>query len=186
MLNNSALNVRSFELTDLIFIVDYWINASDKALEKMGADPKKIPSEKQLTRDLTELYNTPRTQRLTDYLIWLVDEVPIGFSSLKKIIPAQSGEMHLHMWNTDSRGKGYGAILFCQSALEFYQCFDLQKIKCEPSASNPAPNKMLQKIGFPLVKTHTAASSELSLVCKLNEYDVSEKIVRCYLDQLKQ
>jgi hypothetical protein len=40
---------------------------------------------------------------------------------------------------------------------------------------------MLQKIGFPLVKTYEGASSELSAVCELNQYDIQPKIAEEYL-----
>ena len=56
--------------------------------------------------------------------------------------------MHLHMWNAEYRGKGYGAKLFCMAALEFYTMFNLKMILCEPRSSNPMPNKMLANIGF--------------------------------------
>jgi hypothetical protein len=58
--------------------------------------------------------------------------------------------MHLHIWNTERRGKGIGGRLFCLSAIDFFERFEVREIVCEPGASNPYPNRMLQKIGFPL------------------------------------
>jgi RimJ/RimL family protein N-acetyltransferase len=122
----------------------------------------------------------PEAERKGFALIWEIDGEPIGFSSLKNIERGKRGEMHLHMWKAAARGKGYGGKLFCLSALDFYERFALQEIVCEPKASNPMPNGMLRKVGFPLVKTYTGASSELSLVCELNSYLVTKEIAARY------
>jgi len=87
-------------------------------------------------------------------------------------VPGDIGSIHLHMWRADLRGKGYGPLLFCLSAIDFYQRFNLKRIICEPKADNPMANRMLQRIGFPIVLTHVAASSELSVVCELNRYEI--------------
>ena len=34
----------------------------------------------------------------------------------------------------------------------FFRHFNLKSIKCEPNANNPAPNKVLPKIGFKFIK----------------------------------
>jgi hypothetical protein len=41
-------------------------------------------------------------------------------------------------------------------------------------------NRMLKKIGFPLVLTHVAASSELSVVCELNRYEILRHVAERY------
>ena len=68
------------------------------------------------------------------------------------------------------------------SALDFYQRFSLKRIICEPKADNPMANCMLKKIGFPLVLTHVAASSEISVVCELNRYEILRDVTERYLD----
>jgi RimJ/RimL family protein N-acetyltransferase len=67
------------------------------------------------------------------------------------------------------------------SALDFYERFSLKRIICEPKADNPMANRLLQKIGFPLVLTRVAASSELSVVCELNRYEIPREIAERYL-----
>jgi hypothetical protein len=42
-------------------------------------------------------------------------------------------------------------------------------------------NRVLQKIGFPLVLTHVAAGSELSIVCELNRYEILSDVAERYL-----
>jgi len=67
------------------------------------------------------------------------------------------------------------------SALDFYERFNLKRIICEPKADNPMANRMLKKIGFPLILTHVAASSEISVVCELNRYEILRDIAERYL-----
>jgi hypothetical protein len=52
---------------------------------------------------------------------------------------------------------------------------------CEPKADNLAPNRLLQRIGFPLIFTRVGKSSELSAICKLNRYDIAREIADDYL-----
>ena len=114
-------------------------------------------------------------------LAWCIDGKAIGHSSLKDIVLGEVGNMHLHMWRADLRGKSYGPPLFCMSALDFYERFNLKRIICEPKADNPMANRMLKKIGFPLVLTHVAASSEISVVCELNRYEILRDVAERYL-----
>ena len=175
--------VRPLEREDIPHIVDYWVNASPEQLLTMGADASKIPSKAQWQANLAKILATPEREATTFYLVWLVDGRPIGFNSLKNIKYGESGEMHLHLWEEASRGKGYGGVLFCLAAIEFFRRFNLKTIICEPSASNPAPNRMLQRIGFPLILTHTAATSELSLVSEVNRYAIDRKVAEAYLSK---
>jgi RimJ/RimL family protein N-acetyltransferase len=179
--NNAQLSVRPLELADISYIVNYWTTASVEFLNSMGADPAKMPSAAQFEKNLKQVCAANNREKKADYLIWLVDGNAVGFSSLKNIAFGESGEMHLHIWDSSLRGKGYGAILFSLAAVDFYRRFELKKIKCEPSAANPLPNKMLQKIGFPCVRKWIGASSELSQVCELSEYDIRRDVAEKYL-----
>jgi RimJ/RimL family protein N-acetyltransferase len=66
------------------------------------------------------------------------------------------------------------------SALDFYERYNLKRIICEPKADNPMANRLLQKIGFPLVLTRVGVSSELAFVCELNRYEIQRKIAERY------
>jgi RimJ/RimL family protein N-acetyltransferase len=173
--------VRALTVDDIPYIQDYWLNASPEYLTTMGADQRKLPNRRQWQENLEKILETPEKQASTFYLVWLVDGRSIGFNSLKNIVYGERGEIHLHIWDATSRGKGYGGPLFCLAAIEFFRRFELKQIHCEPSASNPAPNRLLQRIGFPLILTHTTASSEISLVCELNRYNVTLEIAQEYL-----
>ena|SRR5690554_1073778 len=181
MMHGVGLGIRALSVTDIPFIVNYWLQSSPEDLVRMGVDSQRIPTASQFEEGLRSLLGQDGQETKTSYRIWLVDGLPIGFSSLKNIQYEQSGEMHLHIWNSSFIGKGYGPILFCLSAQSFYDTFKLKAIKCEPRASNPFPNRMLQKIGFPFVGSRVGASSELSLSCELNQYNITLDAASRYL-----
>src|SRR5262245_11807080 len=175
------LTVRPLASEDFAGFITYFTGASKADAERMGLAIDRVPSPAQMRSNLETMITTP-VDRLHSFVIaWCVDGKTIGHSSLKDIVPGESGSIHLHMWRADLRGKGYGPRLFCLSALDFYERFNLKRIICEPKADNPMANRVLQKIGFPLVLTHVGASSELAFVCELNRYDIQRDVAERYL-----
>jgi RimJ/RimL family protein N-acetyltransferase len=179
--DNPRLSVRPLATDDLDGIVAYFTEASQADAERMGLDRNRVLPATQLRSDLNKMIATPPDRLSSFVLAWCVDGETIGHSSLKDIIAGDVGSMHLHMWRGDLRGKGYGPRLFCLSALDFYDRFNLKRMICEPKADNPMANRMLKKVGFPLVLTHIAASSELSVVCELNRYAIVRDVAERYL-----
>ncbi|HEV2841668.1 MAG TPA: hypothetical protein VGW39_10115 [Chthoniobacterales bacterium] len=175
------LTVRPFAPGDIAGYIAYVTEMPKAESERIGLAVDRLPPAGKMAADLAASLAEPIEQVRSFMLAWCVDGAVIGHSSVKDIVMGQSGRMHLHMWRTDLRGKGHGPRLFCLSALDFYERFDLQSIMCEPKADNPRPNRMLSKIGFPLLKTYVGASSEISLVCELNRYDIRRDIAERYL-----
>ncbi len=177
------LSIRPLTENDIPYIVRYWHENSDENLVRMGADKTKLGSEEEFTQFLTNLCKTSIEKVNSCYMIWLIDDKPVGYNALKDIHHGDIAHMHLHMWDSEYRGKGYGAQFFCMAALEFYKLFNLKMILCEPRSSNPMPNKMLAKIGFKKWKTYLSTASELSLTCELNSYIIDPKIAVIFLNQ---
>lgn len=175
------LTVRPLAREDFDGYIAYFTGVSKADAERMGLAMDRVPSPTQLRSDLEAMIATPVDRLRSFVLAWCVDGQTIGHSSLKNIVPGESGSIHLHMWRADLRGKGYGPDLFCLSALDFYERFNLKRIMCEPKADNPMANRMLQKLGFPLVLTHVAAGSELGLVCELNRYEILRDVAKRYV-----
>jgi RimJ/RimL family protein N-acetyltransferase len=175
------LTVRPLASEDFDGFIAYFTRASQADAERMGLAIDRVPSPAQLRSDLEAMIATPVDRLCSFVLAWCLDGKTIGHSSLKDIVLGEFGSIHLHMWRADLRGKGYGPRLFCLSALDFYERFNLKRIICEPKADNPMANRLLQRIGFPLVFTHVAAGSELSVVCELNRYEILRDIAECYL-----
>lgn len=175
------LTVRPLANEDFDGFIAYFTGASKADAERMGLAIDRVPPAPQLRSELEMMIATPVDRLRSFVLAWCVDGQTIGHSSLKNIVLGESGSMHLHMWRADLRGRGYGPRLFCLSALDFYERFNLKRIMCEPKADNPMANRMLQKLGFPLVLTHVAAGSELAFVCELNRYDILRELAESYL-----
>ena len=174
-------SIRPLAPQDLDGFVTYFTCPSRADADRMGLDISRVPSATQMRSDLNTMI-CAAPERLSSFVLaWCIDGTAIGHSSLKDIVPGDCGSMHLHMWRADLRGKGYGPRLFCLSALDFYERFNLKRIICEPKADNPMANRMLKKIGFPLILTHTAASSEISVVCELNRYEILRGVAERYL-----
>ena len=175
------LTVRPLASEDFDGYIAYFTQPTKADAERMGLAIDRVPSAAQLRSGLKAMIATPVDRLRSFVLAWRVGGKTIGHSSLKDIMPGDVGSMHLHIWRSDLRGKGYGPHLFCLSALDFYERFNLKRIICEPKADNPMANRMLKKIGFPLVLTHVARSSELSVLCELNRYEILRNIAERYL-----
>src|SRR5262245_30772354 len=168
----SRLTVRPLASEDFDGYIAYFTQPSKADAERMGLAIDRVPPASRLRSDLEAMLGTPVSRLRSFVLAWCVDGETIGHSSLKDIVWKHFGSIHLHMWRADLRGKGYGPRLFCLSALDFYDRFNLKQIICEPKADNVMPNRMLQRLGFPLVSTRIGAGSELSVTCELNRYEI--------------
>src|SRR5262249_52714000 len=175
------LTVRPLASEDFAGFIAYFTRASKADAERMGLAIDKVPLPTQLCSDLEAMIATPVDRLHSFVLAWCIDGKSIGHCSIKDIVLGGFGSIHLHMWRADLRGKGYRPRLFCLSALDFYERFNLKRIICEPKADNPIPNRVLQKIGFPLVLTHVGASSELSVICELNRYEIPRDVAERYV-----
>ena len=174
------LRVRPISEKDNGFI-NYWLQLSPDEIERLGVAVDRLPSADEMRSGLRANGKSASGTVATFVLAWVVDGEAIGHSSLKDIVPGESGRIHLHMWRPDLRGRGLGPRLFCLSALDFYGRFRLERIICEPKADNPAPNRMLQRIGFPLVESRIGASSDISTISRLNCYEIRREIAENFL-----
>jgi len=175
------LSVRPLAADDFDGFINYWLGLSQAEIERLGVAIDRVPSAARMRSDLEAMLIAPDDQVRSFVLAWCINGEAIGHSSLKDIVPGDSGSIHLHMWRADLRGKGHGPHLFCLAAVDFYERFKLKRITCEPKADNPLPNRLLQRIGFPLISTRIGRSSELSTICKLNRYDIVREFAENYL-----
>src|SRR4029453_11453424 len=175
------LSVRPLTAEHFDGFINYWLGLSQAEIERLGVATDRLPSAARMRSDLEAMVAAPDNRVRNFVLAWCINGEAIGHSSLKDIVWGDSGSIHLHMWRADLRGKGHGAHLFCLAAVDFYERFRLKRIVCEPKAENQAPNRLLQRIGFPLISTRIGRSSELSTLCKLNRYDIVREIAEDYL-----
>jgi [ribosomal protein S5]-alanine N-acetyltransferase len=179
--NVLALSVRPLAREDFDQFINYWLALSPAEIERLGVASDRLPSADRMRSDLEAMLAAADENVRSFVLAWCVNGEAIGHSSLKDIVPGESGSMHLHMWRADLRGKGHGAHLFCLATVDLYNRFKLKRIICEPKADNPPPNRLMRRIGFPLVSTRIGRSSELATICKLNCYHIVREIAENYL-----
>jgi len=177
------LRVRPWTQDDIPEIVQYWTTIRNVDADRMGCDLSRFPAPEQYKRILEEQLDAPHETASAFYSMWVVNGDTIGFASLKNIRFGIRGEMHLHIWNAKERGKGIGGRLFCLSAIDFFERFRVSEIVCEPGASNPYPNRMLQKVGFSLTGSRVGRSSELSKELLLNTYAITREAAVNYLSK---
>ena len=109
----ARLTVRPLAREDFDGFIAYFTHVSQADAERMGLAIDRVPSAAQLRSELEAMIATPVDRLRSFVLAWCLDGKTIGHSSLKDIVPGESGGMHLHMWRGDLRGKGYGPRLFC-------------------------------------------------------------------------
>lgn len=151
-------------------IIKYWHESAPDFLEKMGVDLKKLPTKMEFRKIFQDEIMAEKEKKKTFTSIWLTDGEPIGHCNINDIEFGKVAYMHLHMWNSDERGKGAGSVLINQSLTLFFVLFKLEKVYCEPSCYNPAPNKTLEKIGFKFVKSIRKVPSVIASEQDLNQW----------------
>lgn len=148
------LSVKELRNKDIEHIVSYWCNATPDFLERIGVDVKKIPPAEKLEETLTHEIKQPLNRKLSYTLIWFINNEPVGHANLTKIEYGKEANMHLHLWHPKEREKGLGTKFIRLSLPYFFENLKLERLYCEPYALNPAPNKILEKVGFQVEKEY--------------------------------
>lgn len=158
----TKIAVREITEEDIILISEYWQRASPEYLNGMGADINLLP-------DAAYFQDALQTQIQSDYpdkqsycIIWLVDDKPVGHCNVNKIVFGQEAYMHLHLWHPEKRQQGLGVELVKMSLPFFFKNLQLKTLYCEPYALNPAPNNVLQKVGFEFLKEYITIPGALN------------------------
>jgi RimJ/RimL family protein N-acetyltransferase len=174
-LNPSAykLSVREMQESDITRIVEYWLTADTTFLLGMGVDPSKVPLKTDWENIIREQFIVPSTAKKVYFVIWLLNDIPVGHSNINKIVFGEDASMHLHLWNTQIRRHGMGITFVRLSLSYFFNTFRLKKIYCEPYALNPAPNRLLAKAGFTFIKKYTTIPGWLNFEQEVNQWEIN-------------
>ena len=167
--------VREIRKDDIGFICDYWHNSDPKFLIGMGVDLQKIPSRNQLSEFLVQQINAPFSKKSSYALIWNIDNIPAGHCNVNKIKFGEEGFMHLHLWKSSSRKKGLGFQLVKLSLPYFFENLQLETIYCEPYSLNPAPNKLLKKLGFEFEREYTTIPGSINFEQPVRRWRLTKK-----------
>ena len=152
-------------------MVDYFIQSSDAFLRGMGIDPAKLPTREDWVAEVWEDHHKPGPEKDRIYLAWIYEGELAGHSSINKIRWGEEASIHLHLWKSQLRRNRIGAEFFSRSVNYFFRNPGLEKLYCEPFAENPAPNKVLAKLGFTFVKTYQTIPGKICFEQFVNHWE---------------
>lgn len=167
------ISVREIQREELHFIVDYFSNSDADYLLAMGADKSKMMERNEWLKKLTIDFDKPITQKEFYYLLWFIDDKPVGHSNINKLEFGHKAYMHLHMWTSEKRKRGLGVDFVKQCIPIYFEKFQLDKLLCEPYAENIAPNKVVKKAGFDFIKTYETVPGWISFKQFVNSYELT-------------
>jgi RimJ/RimL family protein N-acetyltransferase len=169
------LNVREIERNDIEKIVDYFVNADAEFLKEMGADKSRLPKREEWIEKLESEFKKIPKEKEFYYIIWLIDEEPIGHSNINKIEFGNIATMHLHLWRNDKRKNGLGFDFLKRTIPYYFKNFELETLICEPYSENIAPNRVLQKLGFQLIRTYDTTPGWINFHQTVNRYELKKE-----------
>ena len=170
------LSVREMKKSDIQFVVDYFINADSEFLKAMGADKSKLPNRTEWIKKLNREFEKRNEQKEFYNIIWLIDSQPVGHSNINNIDFGETATMHLHLWKNSIRKRGLGFDFLKQTLPFYFKYFKLNQLICEPYLLNPAPNKILRKVGFEFVKEYKTTPGWINFHQTVNRYILSKEM----------
>jgi RimJ/RimL family protein N-acetyltransferase len=153
-------------------MLDYFYKADDSFLRGMGVDPLKLPERNKWLDALLADHEKPDSERDRFYLVWIFRGRRVGHSSINKIVLGTEAFIHLHLWDSQLRRAGLGTEFVRRSANFYFKRFNLKKLVCEPSADNPAPNRVLEKLGFAFIRRYRTAPGVIAYEQDVNRYEL--------------
>ena len=153
-------------------MVDYFTQSPETFLRGMGIDPAKVPSREDWLAEVWADHHKPGPEKDRIYLAWIYEGELAGHSSINKIRWGEDASIHLHLWKPELRRIGIGAEFFRRSVNLFFREPGFKKIYCEPYAENPAPNKVLSRLGFTLIKTYRTVPGSTCFEQNVNRWEL--------------
>ena len=155
-------------------IIDYFVNSDQAFLQSMGIDYSKIPKPEIWKKRLESELIKSNKEKQFYYLVWFLNDKAIGHSNINNIKFGNNAFMHLHIWNKENRQLGKGELLVKESIKTFFNEFNLQELFCQPKSTNRAPNRILEKLGFELIKKYKTIPGEINFEQDVNLYRVTK------------
>ncbi len=169
------LSIRHAKKSDFTNILDYFLTADEDLLLAMGVDVKKLPSKEEWLGVLIEEFEKSTDKRSLFYVIWEQATKAIGHSNINQIVYGEEAHFHLHLWNSATREKGMGLAFIKMTIPIYFKVFKLKKLYCEPYAFNPAPNKILEKLGFEFIEQYSTIPGSINLYQPVNKWCLNLK-----------
>ena len=166
-------SIREMTIEDIPLVVDYFVLADEAYLLGMGAIKNKLLPREEWIRLLKAEVKKPYREKEFYYLIWLLDDQPVGHSNVNKIHFGDSATMHLHVWDEQKRMKGMGVEFLKMTIPQYFEKLKLKRIICEPYSQNIAPNKTLRKVGFTFVRVYETVPGWINFRQVVNRYELT-------------
>ena len=167
--------IRPMKITDLDLMINYFLKSDREFLRGMGIEPRKLPSSEKWHQLLEQDFQQPLDKKQFYYVLWEIDNQPVGHSNINKITFGQEAYMHLHVWQKDLRKQGNGTYFIQESIDHYFEKFKLKKLFCEPYYLNEAPNKTLPKAGFEFIKTYEPEIGWINFRQLVNRWVISKE-----------
>ncbi|MCW3091777.1 MAG: hypothetical protein JWP81_2846 [Ferruginibacter sp.] len=175
------LSVREIEQPDIELIASYWLNSDKSHLANMGVDTNKLPTKDQFVTYMNAQLEMPIEQKQSYCVIWQRNNTPIGHSNTRPTTFGKEAFMHLHLWETGLRKKGMGYEFVKLTLAYFFENLRLKDLYCEPYALNAAPNKIMQKAGFELVKDYITTPGPSNFEQPVKQWHLTyKKFIKLY------
>lgn len=162
---------------DVFLVINYFLNSEEKYLHSLGIDHKKLPSFEDWKNYMVSEHDKSFEKKDYFCLGWKYKNKLIGHSSIDHIIYNQQANMHLHIWDAELRNKGIGTILVSKSLEYYFKYFNFEKIYCEPKSENIPPRRILEKVGFILLKTYKTITHPICFEQNVNLFEIEKKSV---------
>ncbi|MDP2188973.1 MAG: GNAT family protein [Sphingobacteriaceae bacterium] len=164
------ISVSELQHEDLPALAAYWFDSPKLYLEGMGVDVRKLPDRAGFLAQIGQQLALLPAERRSFALAWRLNGTAIGHCNLNPFVFGETGHMHLHLWQAEHRRMGLGLPLLKLSLPVFFNLLQLQQIICEPYAFNPAPNALLAKAGFSLVKTYRTTPGSINFEQEVRQW----------------
>jgi len=148
------LAVREMAPDEANLVIDYFYKSTPEYLDAMGIDPSRLLGPEAWRAFLQSEFALPPDKRQVFFVLWLLDDKPVGFSGCNKITFGDSAFMHLHVIDPEQRQKGIGTECVRRSIAIYFERLRLKRLFCEPNAFNTGPHRTLQQCGFKYLKTY--------------------------------
>ena len=173
---SDRIEVRPFESAgEYERMIDYFLGGSEEFLRGMGVDREKLPAREQWLKGVLADHERPDDEKERLYVAWLTDGELVGHTSVSHIVPGEVADIHLHLWRPELRRGGLGAGFFARSMDVYFERFCLKRILCEPFAENPAPNRVLSRLGFRLLERYRIAPASIAFEQDVNRYEMTRE-----------
>ena len=170
-MTTETCEVRPFRSTaEYEAMIDYFLLAEDGFLCGMGVERHRLPPKDEWLRKLLADHELPDDKKDRFYLAWIHEGQQIGHSSINKISVGEEAYFHLHLWHPHLRKAGLGTEFAKRSVRFYFERFRLKRLFCEPFAENPAPNKVLPKLGFKFIQRYRTVPGSINREQEVNRY----------------